>query len=231
MKVGVLALQGAFAEMANAFRRTGAETFEIRSAADIARPFDALALPGGESTAQRRLLDSTGLFAPLRDRIAAGLPVFATCAGLILLAREVEDGAPCFGALDVTVRRNAYGTQLDSFTVSGPCAGFDGVKMIGFWDEELPVSSGREDVKAAVYESKNGDLLICFASFADQPVRFTPSGGPFDDPGRGEVFLPRVEGLQERADYSGGELELAPSTGVILWARGKAQMNDAPETK
>ena len=109
--------------------------------------------------------------------------------------------------------------------------GFDGVKMIGFWDEELPVSSCREDVKAAVYENKNGDLLICFASFADQTVRFTPSGGPFDDPGRGEVFLPRVEGLQERADYSGGELELAPSTGVILWARGKAQMNDAPETK
>ena len=129
MKVGVLALQGAFAEMADAFRRAGAAAFEIRSVADIVRPFDVLALPGGESTAQRRLLDSTGLFAPLRDRIAAGLPVFATCAGLILLAREVEDGAPCFGALDVTVRRNAYGTQLDSFTVSGPCAGFDGVEM------------------------------------------------------------------------------------------------------
>lgn len=129
MRVGVLALQGAFAEMADAFRRAGAETFEIRSVADVAHPFDALALPGGESTAQRRLLDSTGLFEPLHDRIGAGLPVFATCAGLILLAHEIEEGAPCFDALDVTVRRNAYGTQLDSFTDIGSCAGFGDVEM------------------------------------------------------------------------------------------------------
>ncbi len=128
-RVGVLALQGAFAEMMAAFSRAGADTFEIRSAADIELPFDALALPGGESTAQRRLLRATDLFNPLMERIAAGLPVFATCAGLILLAREVEGTDPCFGVLDVTVRRNAYGTQLDSFTTVGPCAGFEDVEM------------------------------------------------------------------------------------------------------
>ena len=93
--------------------------------------------------------------------------------------------------------------------------GFDDVKLIGFWDDTLPVSSDREDVKATVYENAQGELLICFASFADQTVRFTPKGIPVG----WEVFLPPVEGLQERRDYRGGELEIAPASGVILWAR------------
>lgn len=128
--VGVLAVQGAFAEMAQAFRRAGAETFELRSARDLERPFDALALPGGESTVQGKLLRETGMFEPLAARMSGGLPVFATCAGLILLAREIEnDPARWFGVLPVTVRRNAYGRQLGSFATVGRVDGDEGVPM------------------------------------------------------------------------------------------------------
>ena len=131
MRVGVLAVQGAFAEMKAYWRREGAEVFEIRQCADLARGMDLLALPGGESTVQGKLLKDLGLFDPLRERIDAGLPVFAVCAGLILLAEKIEDpGArdgtrpeKWFGVLPVTVRRNAYGRQLGSFKTVGD---FDG---------------------------------------------------------------------------------------------------------
>ena len=116
MRVGVLAVQGAFVEHERAFADVGAETFEIRQARDLARPFDALVLPGGESTTQGKLLKDLGLFAPLKARIEAGLPAFATCAGLILLAeRLIGDPTVWFGVLPVTVQRNAYGRQLGSF--------------------------------------------------------------------------------------------------------------------
>ena len=118
--VGVLAVQGAFAEMAQAFRAAGAETVELRSTRDLENPIAALALPGGESTVQGKLLHETGMFDPLASRISEGLPVFATCAGLILLAEEIEnDPAKWFAVLPVTVRRNAYGRQLGSFSTSG----------------------------------------------------------------------------------------------------------------
>ena len=118
--VGVLAVQGAFAEQARAFRDAGAEPVEIHSLRDIENPLDALVLPGGESTAQGKLLKETGLFDPIKERIAAGLPVFATCAGLILLAERLEDDPTVwFGILPVTVRRNAYGRQLGSFATAG----------------------------------------------------------------------------------------------------------------
>lgn len=120
MRVGVLAAQGAFAEHERAFADVGAETFEIRQLRDLARPFDALVLPGGESTTQGKLLKDLGLFAPLKERIEAGLPVFATCAGLILLAeRLMDDPTVWFGVLPVTVQRNAYGRQLGSFAAMG----------------------------------------------------------------------------------------------------------------
>ena len=118
--VGILAVQGAFAEQAHAFREAGAETVEIRSLRDLDNPLAALVLPGGESTTQGKLLKDTGLFGPLSERIAAGIPVFATCAGLILLAEKIEgDPTVWFGVLPVTVRRNAYGRQLGSFATSG----------------------------------------------------------------------------------------------------------------
>lgn len=112
MRVGVLALQGAFAEHERLYRERGDEVFEIRQTKDLDAPFDLLVLPGGESTVQRKLLDALGLFEPLRRLIAAGLPTVGTCAGLILLADH-------FKLLPVTVRRNAYGRQLGSFTHDG----------------------------------------------------------------------------------------------------------------
>ena len=130
MKVGVLAVQGAFAEMAAYWRAQGAEVFEIRQLADLARGMDLLALPGGESTVQGKLLNDLGLFAPLKERIDGGLPVFAVCAGLILLAEKIEDDPTVwFGALPASVRRNAYGRQLGSFRTVGTFDGKPGVPM------------------------------------------------------------------------------------------------------
>ena len=116
MTIGILSVQGAFIEHARALAGAGARTFEIRQLRDLDRPMDGLVLPGGESTVQGKLLKDLGLFEPLRARIEAGLPVFATCAGLILLAeRLADDPTTWFGCLPVTVRRNAYGRQLGSF--------------------------------------------------------------------------------------------------------------------
>ena len=130
MRVGVLAVQGAFAEHERAFADVGAETFEIRQRRDLERPFDALVLPGGESTVQGKLLHDLGLFAPLKEKIENGLPVFATCAGLILLAERLEgDPTVWFGVLPVTVRRNAYGRQLGSFAATDANGGEDAVPM------------------------------------------------------------------------------------------------------
>ena len=116
MRIGVLALQGAFIEHERRIAELGAHVFEIRERRDIAAPFDGLILPGGESTVQGKLLREFGLFDPLRERIAAGLPTFGTCAGLILLAKAIKDDPTVhFSLLDVTVERNAYGRQLGSF--------------------------------------------------------------------------------------------------------------------
>ena len=123
MRIGVLALQGAFLEHARRVAGLGAQVFEIRERRDIVAPFDGLILPGGESTVQGKLLREFGLFDPLRERIAAGLPTFGTCAGLILLAKAIKDDPTVhFSLLDVTVERNAYGRQLGSFHAEAPFA-------------------------------------------------------------------------------------------------------------
>ena len=131
--VGVLALQGDFAKHEQAFRAAGAETRRVSDAADLAL-CDALALPGGESTTLLRLLEVTGMREPLA-RFVAERPVFGTCAGLILLARELADGgrvpAAPLGALDVTVERNAYGRQIDSFADAVELAPGDGEPFPG----------------------------------------------------------------------------------------------------
>src|SRR5690348_9694224 len=117
MKVGILALQGAFREHREVLDALGVETVEVRTRAELGA-LDALILPGGESTTMSQLLDSSGVRAPLAERLADGFPVLGTCAGMILLAREVVDGRPdqqSFAAIDVAVRRNAYGRQRDSF--------------------------------------------------------------------------------------------------------------------
>ena len=123
-RIGVLAVQGAFAEHLERVTAFGAQGFEIRQCRDLPDSFDGLILPGGESTGIKKLLHELGLFDPLLRGIREGLPVLGTCAGMILLARAIDSGeAPCFGTLDVTVRRNAYGRQLGSFRCTETFAG------------------------------------------------------------------------------------------------------------
>ena len=121
MRIGVLALQGAFIEHERRIAELGAAPFEIRERRDLDAPFDGLILPGGESTVQGKLLRELGLFAPLKRKIAGGLPTLGTCAGLILLAKSIKDDPTVhFGLLDVIVERNAYGRQLGSFHAEAP---------------------------------------------------------------------------------------------------------------
>ena len=116
MTVAVLALQGAFLEHEQMLKKLGADYFEIRQKKDLDRPFDALILPGGESTVMRKLLLELDIYDALKEKILSGLPVFGTCAGLILLAEHIADDPTVhFGTLPVTVKRNAYGRQLGSF--------------------------------------------------------------------------------------------------------------------
>ena len=129
MSIGILAVQGAFAEHAAVLDRLGADHFEIRRRRDLDRPLDGLILPGGESTVMGKLLRDLGLFEPLRKRIAAGLPVFGTCAGLILLAKQVDGGVPCFATMDIAVKRNAYGRQLGSFFTNNSFEGLGTLPM------------------------------------------------------------------------------------------------------
>ena len=114
-RVGILALQGDVAEHAAALRDVGAEPVEVRLPRDLAG-LEALVLPGGESTAMRKLIDAYGLAEPILSLAASGAPMWGTCAGMILLARRIADGdSPVLPLLDIEVRRNAYGRQLDSY--------------------------------------------------------------------------------------------------------------------
>lgn len=118
MRIGVLSVQGAFEEHIKVMEELGAECVELRQKKDIAGEFDGLILPGGESTVQGKLLRELDMYDRLRQRIEDGVPVLATCAGLILLAEHIAgDETVHFGTLPVVVRRNAYGRQLGSFFV------------------------------------------------------------------------------------------------------------------
>ncbi len=127
MKVGVLALQGAFARHLKVLGGLGAAPTEVRTTDDLLE-VDALVLPGGESTTMSMLLDSSGLHDAVSERITNGMPVLGTCAGMILLARHVADGRPdqrSFAAIDIDVRRNGYGRQVDSFEADLDVTGLD----------------------------------------------------------------------------------------------------------
>lgn len=147
MKIAVLAVQGAFIEHEKALQRLGAETVELRKAEDLEQDFDGLVLPGGESTVQSRLLKELSMFEPLKEKIEEGLPVLATCAGLILLAQNVSnDEKRGFATLPVTVKRNAYGRQFGSFYYEG------GIKGIGTYPMEF--------IRAPYIESVGDDVEI-----------------------------------------------------------------------
>ena len=131
MQVGVLALQGAFAAHSDCLTSIGVQSIEVRNPEQLSS-VDALLMPGGESSTMSQLLESSGLFDPIAARIADGMPVFGTCAGMILLASEILDGRSdqrSFSAIDISVRRNAFGRQVDSFeaTVNSSVGDFHGV--------------------------------------------------------------------------------------------------------
>lgn len=164
MTVAILALQGAFVEHAAMLDRLGVDHFEIRQLRDLDRPFDGLILPGGESTVMRKLLHELGLFEPLRERIEDDLPVFGTCAGLILLAETVDGGTPCFATMDIAVKRNAYGRQLGSFYAEGDCKGLGRIPMTFIRAPYIEVVSGGAQALAVVdgniVAARQGNQLV-----------------------------------------------------------------------
>jgi 5'-phosphate synthase pdxT subunit len=154
--VGVLALQGAFGLHAVALTDLGARPLEVRTPADLAR-VQALVMPGGESTTMSMLLESSGLFDAIAERLNGGMPVFGTCAGMILLASDVLDGRHdqrSFGAVDIAVRRNAYGRQVDSFEANLAVAGLDSPFPAVFIRAPVVESTGPEVTVLAHHEGR-----------------------------------------------------------------------------
>ena len=177
MAIAILALQGAFAEHAKMLDQLETDHFEIRQPRDLGRPFDGLILPGGESTVMRKLLHELRLYEPIRARICDGMPVFGTCAGLILLAKNVEGGLPCFATMDIAARRNAYGRQLGSFYTEAVCKGVgtvpmtfirapyiasvsDGVEVLATVGERIVAARQSSQLVTAFHPELNGDLSL-----------------------------------------------------------------------
>ncbi len=158
--VGVLALQGAFARHVEVLQGLGVCAIEVRRPEQLER-CDALVMPGGESTTMSKLLVLNELFDPLAARLGAGMPVFGTCAGMILLAREVLDGRSdqrSFGAIDVSVRRNGYGRQIDSFEIDLDVKGLELPFRAVFIRAPVVVSAGPG---VEVLAEVRGDPVLC----------------------------------------------------------------------
>lgn len=167
--IGVLALQGDVREHVAALHALGADTLEVRTPYDLGR-VDGLVLPGGESTAVSLLLASSGLRQPLEDRLEAGMPAFGTCAGMILLAREVVDGRGdqrSLGAIDLTVRRNAFGPQAASFEADLDVAGVGGGPVHAVFIRAPVVERAGPDVEilatvdGRAVLARQGKILVC----------------------------------------------------------------------
>ena len=133
MKIGILALQGAFAEHERVLERLGVKNVELRNLEDFQKyqkELSGLILPGGESTTMGKLLRDQDMLIPIREAILSGLPVFGTCAGLILLAKEIASQEEShLGTMDMVVERNAYGRQLGSFYTEAECKGVGQIPM------------------------------------------------------------------------------------------------------
>jgi len=155
VKAGVLALQGDFREHARVFADAGATPIEVRTAEQLAQ-VDCLAIPGGESTTIAKLAHAYDLVEPLRACAAEGMPILGTCAGMIVLATEVLGGEPLFALMDITVRRNAYGRQVDSFEADIEVRGVDHAVRGVF-------------IRAPWIERVGADVEV-LATFEDRPV-------------------------------------------------------------
>ena len=130
MTIAVLAVQGAFIEHEKKLEKLGADCIELRKAENLSQHYDGLVLPGGESTVQGKLLKELGMFDTIKSQIELGMPVLATCAGMILLAEELEGGeAGHLQTMPVTVKRNAYGRQLGSFHTEARLEGIGKIPM------------------------------------------------------------------------------------------------------
>ena len=165
MQIGVLALQGAFIEHEQMLSRLGVSSLEIRQKRDLEKSFDGLIIPGGESTVQGKLLRELGLFEPLAERIAAGLPVFGTCAGLLLLAKEIKnDDRRHFATMDITAVRNAYGRQLGSFFTKAEFKGIGTIPMTFIRAPYIEAVHGDAEILSCVDEkivaAREGNLLV-----------------------------------------------------------------------
>ena len=166
MRIAILALQGAFIEHSKMLAQLGVESFEVRQVADWEQPKDALIIPGGESTTMLKLLRELDLLQPIKQAIENGLPVFGTCAGLILLAKHVEgDDKQRISTMDTTVCRNAYGRQLGSFFVESNLKGIDHAVPMTFIRAPYIDKVGSEvevlaEVNGHIVAAKQGKQLV-----------------------------------------------------------------------
>ena len=166
-KIGILALQGAFAEHEQVLKALGVETVQIRNQKEweTHADLDGLILPGGESTVMGKLLHDLDLFEPIKTKINAGLPVFGTCAGLILLAKTiVGDQTKHLASMDINVARNAYGRQLGSFVTNADFKGIGEIPMV-FIRGPIIETVGPEvevlsQVKGAIVAAKEKHMLV-----------------------------------------------------------------------
>ena len=189
MKVGVLALQGASARHVSMLARLDAQAVAVRSPTDL-DAVDALVLPGGESTTMSMLLESSALFPAVAERLAGGMPAFGTCAGMILLGREILDGRDdqrCFGAIDIGVRRNAFGRQVDSFEADLTVDGLGGEPLHAVFIRAPVVEAVGPDVD--VLATVDGRPVLCRRGRV-LAAAFHPELG--DDPRLHELFLDEV---------------------------------------
>lgn len=155
MKIGVLAVQGAFIEHENCLKKLGVESIEIRQKEDLlAHSWDGLILPGGESTVMGKLVRDLGFFAEMQQMIKGGMPVFGTCAGLLLLAKKIDnDKREHFACMDIIAKRNAYGRQLGSFSVEAEMKGVGTVPMV-FIRAPYIAQAGKDVEVLAVIDEK-----------------------------------------------------------------------------
>lgn len=131
MVIGIMALQGAFIEHANHLKKLGIDSFEIRQQKDLDRQMDGMILPGGESTTMYKLLVDLNMDQLIIDKIKAGLPTFGTCAGLLLLAKDISNHHRSFlQVMNITARKNAYGRQLGSFRTKASFANVDDIEFV-----------------------------------------------------------------------------------------------------
>ena len=177
MTIAVVAVQGAFIEQEQRLQELGVDCIELRKKEDLEQPYDGIVLPGGESTVQGKLLKELDMFDTIHKQIQEGMPVFATCAGLILLAGELEnDTRSYFKTLPVTVRRNAYGRQLGSFHTEQEVKGIGVIPMTFIRAPYISKVDSKVEVLATVEEhivavKYKNQLAMSFHPELDEDVR------------------------------------------------------------